>query len=102
MTTSTAIEDEQPPGPSQCWCCGTVEDPARLVHLGNHPEVVVCIRCAHSLSKWAWELEDQTKIGLAVRARDSFRRLRKTVVRRGWHNNKLLGRGLRWIGRFTP
>ena len=102
MTASTAIEDEQPPGRSQCWCCGTVDDPARFVHLGNHPEVVVCIRCAHSLSKWAWELDDEARTGLAVRARDSFRRLRKTVVRHGWHNNKLLGRGLRRIGRFTP
>lgn len=102
MAVHTAIEDEQPPGPSQCWCCGMIADPARLVHLGNHPEVVVCIRCVRSLGKWAWEIEDQARTGLAVRARDSFRRLRKRVVRHGWHHNKLVGRGLRWIGRFTP
>lgn len=102
MTVHTAIEDEQTPGPSQCWCCGAIQDPAKLVHPGNHPEVVVCTRCAHSLSKWAWEIEDQARTGLAVRARDRFRRLRKHVVRRGWHNNRLIGRPLRWLGRFTP
>jgi hypothetical protein len=102
MTVHTAIEDKRPPGPSQCWCCGMIDDPARLVHLGNHPEVVVCIRCAHSLNKRAWEIEDHARTGLAVRARDSFRRLRKSVVRHGWHNNKVIGRGMRWIGRFTP
>lgn len=102
MTVHTSVEDEQSPQESQCWCCGMIDDPARLVHLGNHPEVVVCIRCAHSLSKWAWELEDQARTGLAVRARDSFRRLRKKVVQHGWQNNKIFGRGLRWMGRFTP
>ncbi len=100
--TRTATEDEQLPGPSQCWCCGTIEDPARLVHLGNHPEVTVCTRCAHSLSKWAGEIEDQDRTGLAVCFRDRFRRLRETVIRHGWHRNRIVGRGLRWLGRFTP
>jgi hypothetical protein len=102
MTVPTAIDEEQTPGPSQCWCCGTIEDPAKLVHLGNHPEVTVCTRCAHWLSKWAWEIEDQDRTGPAVRARNRFRHLRTTVVRRGWHHNKLVGRWLRWVGRFTP
>ena len=35
----TAVEDAEI-SRSQCWCCGTAEDPTRLVHLGNHPEVV--------------------------------------------------------------
>ena len=102
MTVHTAIDDEQTPGPSQCWCCGAIQDPARLVHLGNHPAVTVCTRCAHSLSKWAWEVEDQARTGLAVRSRDRFRRLRKHVVSHGWHNNRLIGRPLGWLGRFTP
>lgn len=102
MTAHTAIEDEQSPGPSQCWCCSAIADPAQLVHLGNHPEVAVCTRCAHALSKWAWEIEDQARTGLAVRARDRFRRLRKHVVRHDLHNNRLIGRPLRWLGRFTP
>jgi hypothetical protein len=101
MATRTAVEDTEL-SPSRCWCCGRIEDPARLVHLGNHPEVVVCIRCAHSMSKWAWEIEDQARTGVAVRARNGIRRLRKTVVTHGWHQNKLVGRGLRWLGRFTP
>ncbi len=102
MAATTAVDDERPIGPAQCWCCGTTEDLAKLVHLGNHSEVAVCVRCAHSLSKWAWEIEDQTRTGLAVSARDRFRRLRKAVVRRGWHQHRYVGRGLRWIGRFTP
>ena len=100
--TQAAIEDEQPTGPPTCWCCGANEDPAKLMHLGNHPEVAVCTRCAHSLSNWAWEIEDQARTGLGVRARGRFRRLRKGVVRRGWHHNRFVGRYLRWIGRFTP
>jgi hypothetical protein len=89
-------------GRSECWCCGTIEDPARLVHLGNHPEVAVCTRCAHSISKWAWEIEDQSRTGLPVRARDAFRRLRKHVVQQGWHKNRVVGRILRWLGKYTP
>jgi hypothetical protein len=102
MTAHTAIEDTETPRPNQCWCCGTDELPDRLVHLGNRPEVVVCTRCAHSLSKWASELEDRSRTGLAVRTRDSVRRVRKSVVAHGWHHNKFVGRGLRWLGRFTP
>lgn len=102
MTAHTAVEDERSSGPSQCWCCGRTEDPAKLVHLGSHPEVAVCIRCTRSLSKWGREIEDRARSGPAVRARDSVRRLRKTVVRRGWHNNRVVGRALRWLGRFTP
>lgn len=101
MATRAPVEDEEF-SPSRCWCCGVIADPAKLVHLGDHPEVVVCIRCAHSLSKLAWEMEDQARTGPAVRARDEVRRLRKTVVRHGWHNHKIVGRALRWLGRYTP
>lgn len=101
MAMRAAVEDEEL-SPSQCWCCGVIEDPAELVHLGNHPEVVVCTRCAHSLSRWAWEIEDQARTGLAVAVRDQMRRLRKTVMRRGWQHNKIVGPALRRLGRFTP
>lgn len=101
MTAETAVQDE-PAGRSECWCCGTIEDPTQVVHLGNHPEVTVCTRCAHSISKWASEIEDQSRTGLAVRARDQFRRLRNMVVQRGWHRSRLIGRPLRWIGKHTP
>jgi hypothetical protein len=76
--------------------------PALMVHLGNHPEVTVCTGCARSVSKWAWEIEDQSRTGAAVRARDQFRRLRRGVVRRGWHRSRFIGRPLRWLGRHTP
>jgi hypothetical protein len=101
MTSRVAVDDEER-NPSQCWCCGAIEDPAKLVRLGNHPEVAVCIRCAHSLSKWAWEIEDRGRSGLAPPARDGIRRLRKTVVAHGWHENKVVACGLRWLRRFTP
>jgi hypothetical protein len=101
MAMRTAVEDENL-SRSQCWCCGVIDDPAKLVHLGNHPEVAVCTRCAHSLSKRACEIEDQGRTGPAARARDGLRWLRKTVVQHGWHQNRVVGRGLRWLGRFTP
>jgi len=85
----TAVEDAEI-SPSQCWCCGTVEDPTRLVRLGNHPEVGLCVRCAHSVSKWAWEIEDR------------FRALRRAVIRRGWHKSPLVGGPIRWIGKRLP
>jgi hypothetical protein len=101
VTAQTAVPEE-PRGRPECWCCGRIEEPARLVHLGNYPEVTVCIRCAHSISKWAAEIEDQSRTGIAVRVRDELRRLRKTVVARGWHHNRLIGRPLRWLGRRMP
>jgi hypothetical protein len=101
MTVQTAVRD-QPQGRSECWCCGKAEELAKLVHLGNHPEVTVCTRCAHSISKWAWEIEDQSRTGLAVRVRDRFRQARKIVVQRGWQHRSLIGRPLRWIGKHMP
>jgi hypothetical protein len=101
MTAQTAVQDEQL-GQSQCWCCGISGNPAKMVHLGNHPEVTLCTRCAHAVSKWAWENEDADRTGFAVRARDQFRGMRKAVVRRGWHHSRLIGRPLRWLGKHLP
>jgi hypothetical protein len=101
MTAQTAVEDERM-GRSECWCCGMSGNPAKMVHLGNHPEVTMCTRCAHSVSKWAWEIEDADRTGLAVRVRDQLRGMRKTVVRRGWHHSGLIGRPLRWLGKYLP
>lgn len=70
--------------------------------LGNHPEVTVCLGCAHALSKQASELEDRHRASPAARARDALRSVRKTVVRRGWHHNRFVGRFLRWLGKHTP
>jgi hypothetical protein len=100
-TNRSAVEDAER-SPSQCWCCGTVEDPARLVHLGNHPEVALCVRCAHSVSKWAWEIEDQARTGPLVMARDRLRAARREVIRRGWHQSRIVGGPIRWIGKRLP
>jgi hypothetical protein len=78
------------------------EEPAKMVRLGNHPEVTLCTRCAHSVSKWAREIEDAGRTGLAARTRDQLRDVRKTVMRRGWHRYPLIGRPLRWLGRHLP
>lgn len=96
-----AVEDADKP-PSQCWCCGAIEDPSRLVHLGNHPEVALCIRCAHSVSKWAWEIEDQSKTGRLVMARDRLRTVRRGVIRRGWQHSPVFGEPIKWIGKRLP
>ena len=73
-----------------------------MVHLGDHPEVAVCTPCAHSLSRWASDTDDRSRSGLAVRTRGRLRRLRTAVIRHGWHRNRIVGRALRRIGRFTP
>src|SRR6476620_8241744 len=101
MTAQPAVEDESV-SRSECWCCGLIEDPVRMVHLGIHPEVTVCIRCAHWMSKGASEIEDQDRTGVLVHARDQFRQLRRAVVQRGWHHKRFIGRPLRWLGKHTP
>jgi hypothetical protein len=101
MTTHTADEDATT-NPSQCWCCGAIEDPARMVRLGNHPEVALCVRCARWAAKQAWEIEDQGRTGPLVTARDRLRAARRGVVRRGWHQHRLLGGPVRWIGKRLP
>ena len=102
MSANRAGADDADTSPSQCWCCGTVEDPTRLVHLGNHPEVGLCVRCAHSVSKWASEIEDRTKTGPLVMARDRFRAVRREVIRRSWLKSRLVGGPIRWIGKRLP
>jgi hypothetical protein len=99
MTTTIG---ETPSGRSECWCCGLVRPPEQMVQLSNHPEVALCLRCAHFVHKQAWAIEDQARTGPVVRARDRFRRLRRNVVDRGWHHSRLLGRPLRWLGRHLP
>jgi hypothetical protein len=94
------------PGPAEddttCWCCGQTHPPAEMVHLGNHPEVGVCTRCAHSLHTWAWQLEDKAKTGPGARARNAFRTVRHTVMDKGLHRNPIIGRPLKWLGKHLP
>jgi hypothetical protein len=73
-----------------------------MVDLGDHPEVHLCLRCAHYVHQQAWKIEDEGKRGPAAAGRDQFRNLRAQVMRRGWHRNRILGRKLRWLGRHLP
>ena len=97
----TAI-DMRDDGSVLCWCCATLDAPDRMVHLGNHPEVHLCLKCAHFLHQQAWEIEDEEKRGPVAFARDRFRNLRAEVMRRGWHQNEFIGGKLRWLGKHLP
>lgn len=99
--TVTAI-DQASEGQAQCWCCGCSDEPDRMVHLGDHPEVHLCVRCAHFVHQRAWQLEDEGKRGPAPYARDQLRNLRAEVMRRGWHRNRVIGGKLRWLGKYLP
>ncbi|MDX6325403.1 MAG: hypothetical protein QOK15_1757 [Nocardioidaceae bacterium] len=97
-----AATDAHDEGNVPCWCCGSIAAADRTVHLGHHPEVHLCLRCAHFVHQQAWEMEDQAKRGPAAFARDRFRNMRAEVVRRGWHHNKIIGGRLRWLGKYLP
>ena len=40
-------------GESMCWCCGRASSEDALVHLGNHPEVGICVNCVRFLQRRA-------------------------------------------------
>ena len=101
MVAQTAVEDHEL-NRSECWCCGTVDDPSRMIQLGNHPEVTLCVRCGYWAAKQAGEIEDRARTGPLVRARNRFRALRRSVVDHGWQDNRVLGPPLRWIGKHLP
>lgn len=86
----------------QCWCCDTTDAPDRMVQLGNHPEVHLCVECAHYVHQQAWQIEDEGKRGPAALVRDRLRNLRAEVIRREWHQNTLIGGRLRWLGKYLP
>jgi hypothetical protein len=86
----------------ECWCCGRRGEPDSVVHLGNHPEVTVCLRCAHFLHQQARGLEDMALRSPAARVRDGLRAVRREVIRRGWHQKAGIGRLLRWLGSRAP
>jgi hypothetical protein len=96
-----AVDQAGEPEP-ECWCCGQHQPADRMVHLGHHPEVTICIRCAYSIKTWAWEMEDRDRHGLPARARNRFRDLRGAVMQGGWQHSRLIGRPLRWLGRRLP
>jgi hypothetical protein len=97
--TAVDVHDD---GQVQCWCCDLRDPPDQMVHLGSHPEVTLCLRCAHFVHQQAWQIEDEGERGPAAFARDQFRNLRAVVIRRGWHHNKVIGGKLRWLGKYLP
>ena len=99
--TNTDI-DLHEDGSVRCWCCGTIEVPDRMVNLGDHPEVHLCLGCAHFVHHLAREIEGEGKQGPAALVRDRFRDLRALVIRRGWHHNRFIGAKLRWLDRYLP
>ena len=97
--TAIDVHDE---GDVSCWCCGATDLADRTVQLGNHPEVHLCLGCAHFVHKQAWAIEDHGRRGPAAFARDRFRSLRAGVIHRGWHQNRIIGGTLRWLGKHLP
>lgn len=73
-----------------------------MVRLGNHPEVALCRACARWAAKRALEIDDRSGSGVLVVVRGRLRAARQGVIRRGWHENGVFGRPLRWLGRYLP
>jgi hypothetical protein len=101
MTIDTAVDDHESRR-SECWCCGNLQDPAQMIRLGNHPEVTLCVRCAHRVAQQASEIDDRSMSGPAVRARDALRVMRRRVMERGWHRSRTFGPLFRWLGTRLP
>ena len=73
-----------------------------MVQLGDHPEVHLCVGCAHYVHQRAWQIEDEGRHGPAAFVRDQLRNLRAFAMRRGWHHNRFIGGRLRWLGKYLP
>lgn len=85
---------------AECWCCGLSCPAEVVVRLDRHPEVAVCLRCAHYLGRRASAREDQLRPTAASRGHNALRAGRNAVVRRGWHGSPIIGSGLRRLGRY--
>jgi hypothetical protein len=102
MTEATAAAegaagDTSGGGDTDCWCCGQRYPNERLVRLGSHPEVAVCVRCAHFLHQQAVHREDALRPPSSGRSGG-----RRVVMDHHWHQRPVIGRPLRWLGRYLP
>jgi hypothetical protein len=86
----------------ECWCCGSPSPETELIRLGSHPEVGVCLGCAHYLHQRARGREDALRRSPATRLRDGLRSARHAVVQRGWHQKPVIGRVCVDMGRRLP
>jgi GNAT superfamily N-acetyltransferase len=99
LDRATAVDAEDQ---AECWCCGQHQPSAEMIHLGNHPEVILCLGCAHFVHKRAQAREDATRSSPIARARDWLRAGREYVIRRQWHHKPVIGPVLRWLGPRLP
>lgn len=84
---------------STCWCCGRGSLEDALVHLGNHPEVGICVNCVHFLQRRA---RDYQATVMRQRLRGAAESVRREVMARGWHRRRGIGPALRWLNRHLP
>jgi hypothetical protein len=80
MTSGT---QGQSPADPQCWCCGSKYPEPDLVHLGQHPEVAICLRCAHWLRRRATARHDEQHHTLAGQLRGVLQAARDQIINRG-------------------
>jgi hypothetical protein len=94
--TQTAVGET---GESGCWCCGRITSEDALVHLGNHPEVGICVSCVHFLGRRA---RDYQATVMRQRLRGAAESIRGEVMARGWHRLPVAGPALRLINQHLP
>jgi hypothetical protein len=70
-----------------------------LVHLGNHPEVGICISCVHFLRRRA---RDKQATVMRQTLRGAAESVRGQVMARGWHQRPVIGPALQWLNRHLP
>jgi hypothetical protein len=98
MSTETATAAGQTIEP-RCWCCGQIRSEDVLVHLGDHPEVGICLNCVHFLQRQA---RDREAAVMRQRLRGAAEAVRGEVMARGWHQRPVIGPVLLWINRRLP
>lgn len=86
-------------GQSACWCCGRETADDALVHLGNHPEVGICISCVHFLGRRARDYQANV---MRQRLRRGAESARGQIMARGWHERPAIGPALKWLNRHLP
>jgi hypothetical protein len=70
-----------------------------LVHLGNHPEVGICVNCVSFLVRKARGLQGSR---VQRRLHAIAESVRGEVMNRGWHDRTVIGPVLLWLNRRLP
>ena len=94
--TETAVGETNE---GRCWCCGRISSEDALVHLGNHPEVSICIGCVHFLRRRA---RDHQATVMRQTLRGAAETVRGQVIARGWQQRPVIGQALQWLNRYLP